>query len=99
MFGARGALLAGFLISGLVHEVVISLPARAGFGLPTLFFLIQAGAILFERSAVGRRLGLGQGATGRLFTLAALALPAYGLFHPPFVYGVILPFMGAIGAL
>lgn len=97
--GARGALLTGFIISGLIHELVISLPARGGFGLPTLFFLAQAGAILFERSATGRRLGLGQGLRGRLFVLTAVALPAYALFHPPFVRAVILPFMGALGAL
>lgn len=97
--GARAALLVGFFMSGLIHELVISLPARGGYGLPTLFFVVQGAAILFERSAAGRRLGLGRGPAGRLFTLAALALPLYGLFHPPFVRAVILPFLAAVGAL
>lgn len=96
--GPRAAIIAGFLFSGLVHEVVISVPAGAGYGLPTLFFLIQAFAMLFERSHYGKALGLGTGWRGWLFTMMLLALPAYGLFHPPFVRKVIVPFMQALGA-
>jgi hypothetical protein len=96
--GARGAIVAGFLISGLLHEAVISLPARGGYGLPTLFFLLQAVAMLAERSRVGKQLGLAHGWRGRLFTMAVLIIPAAGLFHPPFVVRVIVPFMAVCGA-
>lgn len=98
--GAAGAVITGFLFSGLAHDVVISLPARGGYGGPTLFFVLQGAALVFERSPAGRRLGLGTGWRGRAFMLLTLAAPtALLLFHPPFVRRVIVPFMAATGAL
>lgn len=99
IMGTTAATLGVFLISGLLHEIIISLPARAGFGLPTLYFTAQAGGLLTERSRLGRRCGLGRGIRGRLFTLAVTAAPAYWLFHPAFVRHVILPMLRAIGAI
>jgi hypothetical protein len=96
--GARGALIVGFLFSGLIHELVISVPASAGFGRPTLFFVLQIPALLIERSRAGKTLGLGQGWRGWLFTALVLVVPAGLLFHPPFVHEVVLPFMHALGA-
>ena len=96
--GARGALWVGFGFSGLVHDAVISLPAGGGYGGPTIFFLIQAAGLSVERTAVGRRLGLGAGVRGRAFTMACLLLPARLLFHRPFVVRIIVPFLHAIGA-
>jgi hypothetical protein len=87
-----------FLLSGLVHEAVISLPANGGYGLPTAYFLVQGSALLFERSKLGRRLGLGRGLCGWLFTLVCVGGPAFALFHPTFIKAVILPFLGALGA-
>ena len=55
--------------------------------------------MVFERSAFGRRMGLGHGWRGRLFALGVLLAPVGLLFHPPFVVGIIVPFMHAIGAL
>ena len=86
-----------FLISGLVHEAVISLPARRGYGLPTLYFLAQGLGVLAERSAVGRRLNLGRSTTGWLFMALITAGPVFWLFHPPFVHNVILPMLEAFG--
>ncbi len=97
--GARGAVVVGFLFSGFVHEIVISLPAGGGYGGPTLFFVLQGVALIFERSAVGRRIGLGRGFRGRIFTAVVLLAPVYGLFHPPFVLEIIVPFIGALGEL
>ena len=87
-----------FFISGLLHEAVISLPARGGFGLPTAYFTLQALGMLFERSVFGRRLGLGRGWRGWFFVLLLTAGPACWLFHPPFVRNVILPMLEGIGA-
>jgi alginate O-acetyltransferase complex protein AlgI len=97
--GPHAALAATFLASGLVHDLVISLPARGGYGLPTLYFLIQAIGVAFERSHFGRRLELRRGLRGRAFTLAILAAPLPMLFHGPFIDRVFIPFMHAIGAL
>jgi len=97
--GPAAALWVGFLLSGIVHDVVISIPARGGHGLPTLFFLIQAAGIMVERSSAGRFLRLGKGINGWLFTAAMLMLPAPLLFHSPFVDRVVLPFFDAIRSL
>jgi hypothetical protein len=97
--GPSGAVFAGFVFSGLVHEAVISWPAGGGWGGPTLFFLLQGVGILVERSAWGRSLGLGEGGRGWLFAMLLLLLPVPLLFHPPFVVGVIVPFLHAMGAI
>ena len=89
--GTMIATLAAFLVSGFIHELVISLPARAGYGLPTAYFLLQSIGILTERTLPNIR--------GRLLTFLIVAGPAFWLFHPPFVHNVIVPFMKAIGAL
>jgi alginate O-acetyltransferase complex protein AlgI len=97
-WGPRAAIGAGFTFSGLAHELVISVPAGGGYGWPTFYFLVQASALLAERSRFGWALGLGRGWRGWLFTLLVVAGPAYGLFHPPFVRNVVIPFMGVLGA-
>jgi hypothetical protein len=96
--GPAGALAMGFLFSGLIHDLAISLPARGGWGRPTLYFLAQGAAIFVERSPLGRRLGLGRGWRGWLFTMLVLLAPAYGLFHPPFIHEVVIPFLETLGA-
>jgi D-alanyl-lipoteichoic acid acyltransferase DltB (MBOAT superfamily) len=98
-FGPHLGMFAGFLFSGAIHDLVISIPAQGGYGGPTLFFAIQGAGIAMERSRVGRRIGLGAGRTGRLFTMLVLVLPVGYLFHRPFVERVIVPFMRSIGAL
>jgi hypothetical protein len=97
-FGARGAILAGFLFSGIVHDLVVSLPAGGWYGGPTLFFVIQALGLLVEKSALARTWGLGRGWRGWLFTVSLVLGPAVLLFHPPFVLNVVVPFLRAIGA-
>jgi len=99
VLGGPGALLAVFVVSGVLHDLVISLPAGAGWGLPTGYFVVQGLGALAERSPAGRRLGLGAGPTGRLLTAVAVAAPLFWLFHPPFVRRVMLPMLRAIGAL
>jgi hypothetical protein len=96
--GPRRALAIGFLFSGVVHDLVISVPARGGFGGPTLFFIIQAAGLFVERSAAGKAIGLGRGWRGWLFTALVLIAPAPMLFHTPFIRQIVLPFMAALGA-
>lgn len=96
--GIAWATLIVFAASGLIHEIVISVPARGGYGLPTVYFLIQGLGILFERTKLAKAIGLGHGVRGWLFTAICTAAPACWLFHPPFVRNVILPMLHAIGA-
>jgi alginate O-acetyltransferase complex protein AlgI len=97
--GPVRATLTAFLFSGLIHELVISVPAGGGFGLPTAYFLLQGCGVVAQRGPLGRHLGIRRGIGGWGFTMLLTAGPAFWLFHPPFVRRVVLPFMQAIGAL
>ena len=97
--GVAWAMLLVFLASGLLHDLVISLPAGAWFGLPTAYFVLQGIGVLIERSRLGRRAGLNRGAAGWVFMFVFIAGPAYWLFHEPFIINVMNPFLEAIGAL
>lgn len=99
ILGPAGATLAAFLVSGIVHDLVISVPARGGYGLPTLYFLIQAAALFLERSALGRRCLGNSRVRHWLYCFACIAGPVGLLFHPRFLTNVIVPFMRAVGAL
>jgi hypothetical protein len=98
-FGIAGAMMAVFVVSGLVHDAVISIPARGGFGLPTLYFVIQGIGVLFERSPLGKRFGTRAGLIGRLFCAAVTCGPVALLFHRPFVERVVIPMFTAIGSI
>jgi alginate O-acetyltransferase complex protein AlgI len=80
--GRRPALLASFLVSGLLHEVAISLPVRAGYGLPTAYFLLHGALVAWLPPRHGRWLAL-----------SAVVLPLPLVCHPAFVRGVVLPLL------
>ncbi|MBP90400.1 MAG: hypothetical protein CMJ64_27455 [Planctomycetaceae bacterium] len=93
--GGVVAALAVFGVSGIVHDLVISLPAGAGFGLPTLYFAIQAVGFLCER----RHPSLRTSWPGRCLAIVIVLGPLPLLFHTPFVNAVVLPMLTAFGAL
>lgn len=93
-WGGRKAHWLVFAISGVLHEAVISLPARGGWGGPTVYFLLQAAGI-----ALGRRLRIPRGLASRAWAFAFLLVPVGLLFHPPFVRAVMLPFFQTLEAL
>lgn len=97
--GSTTAMFAVFLVSGLLHEMVISVPARGGYGLPTAYFLLQACGVLLERSRPGRRMGLRNGWRGWLFAFLVAVLPAVLLLNPPFIFQVGVPLLTWMGAL
>lgn len=88
--GGRLALWAVFAMSGVLHELVISVPAGACYGLPTLYFLWQALVIEWEKA---------WGLRGRTWVALMTFAPVLSLFPPPFVERVILPFLHFLGAL
>ncbi len=79
------ATLAGFAFSAVLHEVVLSLPVRACFGLPTLYFCLHGLLVLIER-----RFKI----ASRAWTAACVLIPVPLVFHPPFVRDVIWPIAG-----
>ena len=83
-FGIRVAIFAVFLISGLLHELALSYPARAGWGGPLLYFAIQGTLVLLERKLPFR---------GRLWVALVVLRPLPILFHGAFRSAVILPFL------
>lgn len=96
--GGTVGMWCGFVVSGLIHEAVISIPAGGGYGGPTAFFTMQACGLACERSRIGKQWGLKQGWRGRIFAGAVLLGPAGWLAHRPFVLNVMVPFLNAIGA-
>jgi len=84
--GEHVALAGSFLASGLLHELAISVPVGAGYGLPTAYFLLHGALVAFERRMAR--------SPGHLWTIFWLAAPMPLLFHPPFLRGVIWPLVG-----
>jgi alginate O-acetyltransferase complex protein AlgI len=97
-WGARPAMVAAFLLSGVLHDLAISIPARAGYGLPTLYFILQAIGLEIERSTFGRRWNLRSGMRGWFFAATLILAPVTLLFHPPFIRHVVIPFLKVLGA-
>lgn len=93
--GLAGAAFGTFCFSGLIHDLMISIPAGAGYGLPTLYFLIQFLAVMVERLPAIRNL---HPLIRRLFTFAVVVGPVGILFHRDFVLNVFVPFLNVIGA-
>ena len=94
-WGTGPATAAAFFASGLLHEAAISLPVRAGFGLPLSYFALHGALMAAERRLA--RAGRPLSATpwlGRLWTLGWLALPLPILFHRPFLAGIVWPLLG-----
>ena len=94
LIGPHAALAVVFLVSGLLHEAVISLPARGGYGLPTAYFALQAAALFVERLPLLRNRPWPK----RLLAWVVLVVPLGCLFPPVFVRNVMLPMLQAIGA-
>jgi len=79
-----------FAFSGLVHELAISVPAGAGYGLPLAYFLLQGCGVWLERRLpLAKRPGWGW-----CYALCFTAPAAWWLFHPAFVRRLILPLIG-----
>lgn len=93
--GTRAATGAAFLFSGLLHELAISLPVKAGFGLPLLYFALHAVAMSREQrwERAGRPIHA-QAWRGRLWTMAWIMIPLPILFHWPFLNGCVWPLIG-----
>lgn len=68
------ALAMAFIFSGLLHEVALSLSVNIGYGLPTLYFMIQFLLIIIEEKIWKRK-------PGRIWVILSLLLPLPLLFN------------------
>jgi alginate O-acetyltransferase complex protein AlgI len=84
------ATAAVFLFSGLLHEVAISVPVQAGYGLPMSYFLLHGAATLIEPRIVTPGT-----LPARIWTAAVVLIPLPVLFHPAFLRGIVWPLGGA----
>jgi alginate O-acetyltransferase complex protein AlgI len=88
--GTTAGLGAAFLFSGVLHELAISVPVRAGFGRPLAYFALHGALVALER-AIGTSWLARHPGLARVWTLAWLVLPLPVLFHQPFLEGVVRP--------
>jgi hypothetical protein len=81
-WGTAWGIMGTFAFSGLLHDLLLSVPAGGGYGRPTLYFLLQGLLVLAERRWRIR---------SRAWALFWLAAPVPLLFHPPFLAVIIGP--------
>jgi hypothetical protein len=93
--GPVGALLASFIFSGLLHELALSVPVNSGYGLPTLYFLIQGVLVLVEKILINKKINLLQNqAIARVWVFFWLIVPMPLLFHEEFIKRILWPMAG-----
>jgi hypothetical protein len=92
--GAKVALLAVFLYSGMYHEL-FSFMARSGYGGPTLYFLLQCLGAAIENSRRGRRFLRGRLWLARVWTFTVVALPVGLVLHRRLVDEYLVPLLVA----
>jgi alginate O-acetyltransferase complex protein AlgI len=89
--GPSAALLAIFIVSGLLHEIAITLPVGQDFGFPTLYFTLH-GLLTLAEKKLNRPIG-------KAFTLLAVAAPLGWLFPPLFQKEVVVPSIAVVAGL
>jgi len=93
-WGLSASVALCFLISGALHELALSVPARAGYGLPLLYFAVHGLLVAFER-----RIRWGSGFASELvrraWTLGWVLLPLPLVFHLPALRALVLPLVAA----
>ena len=90
LIGKRLAGMMAFLFSGMLHELVISVPVKAGYGLPMAYFALHALALQIEIQLERAGMPISNGNwCGRLWTALWILVPLPMLFHMPFLEGVV----------
>lgn len=91
----QSALLLSFLFSGLLHELALSLPVNSGYGLPMIYFIIQAGVVLAEKKIISKTDHfLNNRIWSHIWVFFWLVLPAPLLFHVAFIKEIVWPLAG-----
>jgi hypothetical protein len=87
--GPATSLIGVFVISGLLHELAISFPAGAGWGLPSCYFLLQGVLVTLERHLLHPQQW--PDTPARMWTWSWLLVPLPLLFHTPFRQALVVP--------
>jgi hypothetical protein len=83
-WGGAAGILATFLFSGILHEILLSVPAGGGYGLPTGYFVLHGLLVLAERRWRIEH---------RAWALFWILAPAPMLFHPWLVRAILWPLL------
>ncbi|MGY3214206.1 MBOAT family protein [Mucilaginibacter sp. HD30] len=90
--GNTTAVLVSFLLSGLLHEIAITLPVNAGFGGPTIYFIIQGIAVVAEKKMEEQNIALSKNKLlAKLWLLFWLIVPIRFLFPDAFIEQIVRP--------
>lgn len=94
--GIETAMVLSFLLSGLLHEIAISFPVQAGYGLPMLYFTIHALAMYLEKRSQFLQRIIRHRTLSHLWVMSVLIIPLPLLFHRTFIQDVLIPLRGAL---
>jgi len=90
--GSQGAMFVSFLFSGLLHELAISVPVMACFGLPLCYFALHGCGMLVETYLERRGFRFEDHRVfSRVWTAGWLILPLPVLFPEPFLREILWP--------
>src|SRR6185503_4844780 len=93
--GKPAAFMIAFIFSGILHELALSLPVNSGYGLPTLYFILQGLLVLLEKWLNARhRNFLANKLVAKVWLFFWLVLPAPLLFHTQFIKQIVWPLAG-----
>lgn len=99
VLGPTGGLGLVFVASGLVHELIMSVPAGGGFGGPFAYFSLQIPGCWLERRNSIRHVIRKHVWLGRVWTAAWVVVPLPLLVNKTFVDIVLVPFFLALGVI
>jgi hypothetical protein len=94
--GVEKAVISSFLLSGLLHEIAISFPVRAGYGLPMIYFGIHAFAMHLEAKSQLVQKIIRHKFLSHVWVMSLLVLPMPILFHSEFIQHVLVPLRNLI---
>lgn len=90
-YGMPLAMIASFLVSGMLHEIAISFPVKMGYGLPFLYFVLHACAMFLEGKIFLVKQIIAHSVASHVWVFAWLILPMPLLFHHVFIVEVVEP--------
>ena len=90
-YGIPLAMIASFLVSGMLHEIAISFPVKMGYGLPFLYFVLHGLAMYAEGKVPLLKQIISNSVASHVWVFAWLILPMPLLFHHVFIVEVVEP--------